>query len=298
MSVFDRWASIRALALVAAISAAALTVAACGGDDDDGGDEAEAGTLEITASGTQNNLSFAVDKTEVPSGATELTLVNETRAGLDGQLGFVEAGEDRSPEEVVQAFRSAVENQPVPSFFRASGGPGTTEPGQSSTVTQDLEAGTYYVLPADDVPTPDELVSFEVTDGDGGELPETEGKVSAVEYSFSGEGLKAGTNPILLENTGGQWHHFLASKLKDDATIEQATEYLQSQGRPSDPSPFEGNPQQGNDIESPVMDPGFSQVIEAELEPGTYAFFCFIPDKQGGPPHVAKGMVSEVVVEE
>jgi uncharacterized cupredoxin-like copper-binding protein len=296
MSVIRR----RAIFLAACVGSAviALGVTACGDDDDDGGDGGDVEAIQLTASGARNDLSFEVDATEVPAGATELTLVNDSQAPVDGQLGFVPAGEDRSPEEVVDAFRSAVENRGVPGFFQAGGGPGVTEPGQSSSVTQDLEPGTYYVLPADDIPAPGDLASFEVTENGDGELPETEGKVSAVEYSFSGEGLKAGTNQILLENTGGQWHHFLASKLKDDATIEQAKTYLESEGGGGGPVPFEGNPEESNEIESTVMDPGFSQVIEADLEPGRYAFFCFIPDKQGGPPHVAKGMVSEVTVEE
>ena len=30
---------------------------------------------------------------------------------------------------------------------------------------------------------------------------------------------------------------------------------------------------------------------------GKYVALCFIPDRQGGTPHVAKGMVSELTVE-
>ena len=33
-----------------------------------------------------------------------------------------------------------------------------------------------------------------------------------------------------------------------------------------------------------------------ELKAGKYAFVCFISDRAGGPPHVAKGMINEVVV--
>ena len=35
----------------------------------------------------------------------------------------------------------------------------------------------------------------------------------------------------------------------------------------------------------------------SNLKKGSYALLCFIPDRQGGPPHVAKGMVSEAKVE-
>ena len=52
-------------------------------------------------------------------------------------------------------------------------------------------------------------------------------------------------------------------------------------------------------MSSTVLDGGKSQIVTANLEAGRYAFLCFISDKQtGGPPHVVKGMVSEVEVTE
>ena len=48
-----------------------------------------------------------------------------------------------------------------------------------------------------------------------------------------------------------------------------------------------------------MIDGGRSELVTANLEAGSYAFFCFVSDKQtGGPPHVVKGMVSEVEVTE
>ena len=38
-------------------------------------------------------------------------------------------------------------------------------------------------------------------------------------------------------------------------------------------------------------------MVNLDLKKGKYALVCFIPDRQGGPPHVAKGMVSEATVE-
>ncbi len=34
-----------------------------------------------------------------------------------------------------------------------------------------------------------------------------------------------------------------------------------------------------------------------ELKKGKYVPVCFISDRKGGPPHVAKGMISEATVE-
>jgi hypothetical protein len=46
-----------------------------------------------------------------------------------------------------------------------------------------------------------------------------------------------------------------------------------------------------------VAEGGLKQVVELELpKAGKYALICFVADRRGGPPHAAKGMVSEVAV--
>ena len=282
----------RAIALLAALALTA-TVAACGSDDDD---SSEPSSVAIEASGAKDAVEITAPS-EADAGPAEITLTNNTDADQDGQLAFVAEGEDHSDEEVVAELQNAVEGKPVADWFQAAGGPGGAPKGDSSTATILLEAGTYYVLPqSDDTVEPGSLTKFTVSGDDGGDLPEADGTVSAVEYSFSGEGLKAGEQTLLLENEGATWHHFLASKLKDGATIEQAKEFLESEGQGGGPPPFEI---EDNAVESSVIDAGRSELVTANLEPGKYAFFCFISDKQtGGPPHVVKGMVSEVEVSE
>ena len=127
------------------------------------------------------------------------------------------------------------------------------------------------------------------------ELPEADGTVSAVEYSFSADGLKAGEQSLLLDNKGGTWHHFQAFQMKPDATIDQVEAVLSEDGGPpGGPPPFE----EDLPVESTVMEGGTQQLVDANLEAGNYAFVCFIADKTGGPPHIAKGMISEVEVTE
>ncbi len=294
MSKFDLGGR-RAVALLAALALSATTVAACGDDDDDSGSsDPSSVAIEVSGSGKAPEVTAPA---EAEAGPAELTLTNSSDADADGQLAFVAEGEDRTEEEVIAELDNAVQGKPVADWFQAAGGPGSTKKGESSTATLVLEAGTYYVLPTTDEGTPPEsLTSFEVTGESDAELPEADGTVSAVEYSFSGEGLKAGEQELLLDNEGGTWHHFLASKMKDGATIEQAKEFLTSQGGGSGPPPFAS---EENAVSSTVIDGGKSQIVTANLEPGSYAFFCFISDKQtGGPPHVVKGMVSEVEVTE
>lgn len=281
----------RAIALLAAL-ALSTSVAACGSDDDE---SSEPSSVAIDISG--KGASEITAPSEVDPGPAEITLTNNSDDEVDGQLVFVAEGDEHSDEEVAAELGKAVQGAPVADWFQAAGGPSTAPKGESTTSTVDLEAGTYYVLPTSDgSPPSDELTKFTVSGESDAELPEADGTVSAVEYSFSGDGLKAGEQTLLLENKGGTWHHFLATKLNEGATIEDAKEFFESEGQSGGPPPVDIENQA---ISSSVMDGGKSEVITANLEAGTYAFFCFISDKQtGGPPHVAKGMVSEVEVSE
>jgi hypothetical protein len=272
--------------------AAALIAAGCGSDDGD-----DPSTLSIEGTGAADAPAFEAPA-EADAGATEIEFTNSSDAPeLDSQLVFT--SEERTDEEVVAELQKAFRGQAVADWFQGGGGPGPTAKGETTTVTQELQEGTYYVVGGEDVPTPP-LTKIEVTADGGAELPDADGTVSAVEYSFSSEEpLRSGEQDLLLENDGGTWHHFLASELKPDATIEQAKEYLMSEGEGGGPPPFVGGPgEPSNAVESTVLEGGTSQIVTANLNPGRYAFFCFIADKTGGPPHVVKGMVSEVTVEE
>lgn len=289
-------------AFITALGALALVGAGCGDDEESGGGgggstatpeatqaaAAEPQTLEITASGTKKALALEAPSS-VEAGPVEITLTNEAKAPADGQLIRVDDGQ--SAEEAAAELKNAENSKPVADWFHAAGGVGAVEPGGTGSVTQVLEPGTYHLLGGEI--RAEEPVTFEVTGEPTGELPSTDGRVTATEYAFGGDGLKAGTAQITLENTGGQWHHFLASRLKDDATMDQVKKFFESEGQDG-PPPLAGRE---NAVESTVMDGGVSQVVDVELEKGRYVFFCFVADREGGPPHVAKGMVSEVTVD-
>lgn len=283
---------LRAAAPLTAILAIGL-IAGCGDDDDGSGTPT---AVAIEASGSEGSLSFDAPA-EVSAGAAEISLTNSSElGGLDAQLVFTP--DEHSDEEVIAELRNAFRGKAVADWFQGGGGVGTTAKGETGTVTQELQPGYYYVVGGEDLPKPP-VTKIEVTDGDGAELPEADATVTAEDYSFSGEGLEAGDSTLLLDNAGEEWHHFLAAELKDGATIEDARSFLESEGgEGGGPPPFVESPGRANEIDSTVLEGGTSQLIDVELEAGRYAFFCFVSDKQGGPPHVALGMVSEITVEE
>ncbi len=282
--------------------AASLALVACGEDEKEstpaggGSSSAAPQKITITATGTEKAPKLEVSGT-AKAGAATIELRNDLEKGpVDGQLVYL--AEEHSDKEVVAEFTKAVRGKPVADWFQGGGGPCCADkPGETSSVTQDLKAGTYAVLAGDDAPK-GPLTRIEVKGEGGPEFEPPAAKVAATEYAFSGEGVKSG-EPVLLENAGGEWHHFLASRLKPDATIADAKKFLRTQkGEP----PFAGKQQEEsvdpeNGIESTVLEGGVSQVVDFTGKPGKYAFFCFIADKKGGPPHVVKGMISEVTVE-
>jgi uncharacterized cupredoxin-like copper-binding protein len=299
---FDRRGSWRAVC--AATAVLALGVAAgCGDDDDDsgsggGGDTTAAessapkqpGSLKITATGPEASPTYEVPAT-VPAGAVKIDFTNNAKGkeGTGAQLVRIEG--EHSDREVVQQLGGAMEGKPVADWFVAAGGVGDIQPGETRTVTQALEPGKYYVLGGQGAPK-GPPATFQVEAGEGAQLAQADAKIIATEYEFTSENLKAGVNQVELRNDGKEWHHFLAGQLKPGATFEEAKKFLETEkGEP----PFVS---EDGAVSSTVMDGGISQIVDVELKPGKYAFFCYVSDRKGGPPHIQQGMVSEVTVEE
>lgn len=270
--------------LAALMLAAAMAFAACGDDEDDGGGgEAAASSVTITASGGK----LSVEGSPRP-GVTEITLRNEDKGEVAAQL--VRITGDHSEAEVKRVYDSSGEGKPIPEWLRAEGGVGTTRPGQSATVTQDLPEGTYYA--ANDEAENTAFAKFEVTGEESdAELPETDAVVTAEEYSFETSGLKAGTQTIAFENAGKEPHHVLALPLQRGKSIADFKRFIQQDNQGQPPVNFERG------ATSTVIDGDKSIVQEVALQKGDYVLVCFISDRKGGPPHAVKGMISPATVE-
>lgn len=269
-------------AVCVATAFALAALAACGSSDED-----QKLSFEISAQGKETKIT---GPESAETGLTEITLANEGESEADLQLLRVEG--DHSADEVVEALGGVISGKPFPDWFFGGGGVGTTGPGESATVTQVLEPGTYFAVntETDGPPEPKALASFEVTGDASDETVEGDATVTAGEYVFtSEEPLPAGKNEIVFDNIGAQPHHLLASKLEGDATAEDALTFFKTEkGKP----PLSEKGTQA----TAVIEGGEAQLVDLDLEPGRYAFYCFITDRQGGPPHALKGMVSEIEV--
>jgi hypothetical protein len=273
------------IALAVGAGVAALALGACGDDDNDSGSsKSEAQALNVTL-GADGKLT-GVQSTE--SGLTKVTFNNQAKGKYDLQLVKVDG--NQTVDQVLK-ITSREGPGPIPGWLHGAGGVGTIAGGTSSSSTQVLDGGKYYVLAEPDEGGKPVTAPLEVSGGKGsGTLPATTAKVTASEYTFKTSGLKAGNQQIEFDNAGAELHHAIFFPLKPGATLAQVKKFFQTEkGQP----PFEVN----KPIPStPVLDTGGKQVIDTKLSPGKYAIVCFLTDRAGGPPHVAKGMITEVDV--
>jgi plastocyanin len=272
------------LASTAALVLGATGLAACGGDDN------QAQTLTLTASGSGKNVEIQTPES-ADTGLAEITLDNGTEGPVDAQMLRVTG--DHAPAEVIKAFAATFEGKPIPDWLYAGGGIGTVGPNATGTVTENLEPGTYYVIntEAGGPPDPKTVPAFEVTgEASEEELPQADATVQAIDYGFEATGLKSGENQIRFENVGAQPHHIIASPLVEGTSTKAARAFLLSgKGRPV-------VEEKGTDTTA-VIEGGDSQNATLVFnKPGEYVLYCFITDRQGGPPHVAQGMVDKVEV--
>jgi hypothetical protein len=284
-----RPASTCCLALLATL----LFAAGCG--DDGGGDGTKSLSIEATEP-AKDSYRFEAPQS-IEAGLVEIQFTNSGKLEHEAQLIKIDG--NRTTEQALKAFDGVVQGRPAPDWFRARGGVGTTKPGGTATVTQRLEPGSYVIVDSGEPEGRDvqphyregavsELtVTGEPTDAG---LPEADATIAAAEYAFTPSGLKAGENKIRFRNNGAQWHHMIVARMNPGASIADVKRFFETE---------EGEPPIGetNALETAVIDGGGEeQLTEVNLESGNYALLCFIPDRTGGPPHVAKGMITEAKV--
>ncbi len=275
---------LRTAALGVFIAGALLAWAGCGG-----GGASKPTVASIEVSGKGRNVDLEVPES-IKGGLVQLDLKNASDGPRDAQIIRVEG--DHEPQEFLKLLER--EGGPIPDWVQDGGGVGTVPPGQTGTVTQNLAEGNYFLFA---IPEGEEKpVSAEFTvEGGGaeGELPQTSAEIVARDYTFDAKGLKPGKNRVLFKNEGQQLHHVVGAPMRPGKTLDDVRKFAREE-EPSGEPPIDE--QAG--FSTAVIDGGVEQVTEIEAKkPGKYALLCFITDRNGGPPHVMKGMIKEVEVQ-
>lgn len=285
----------RRAAAAAALLTLAIGAGACG--DDDGEDEggaaatpaAEVQKLAISSTEKGKQVAWTAPAT-LESGIYEITLTNKGKK--PHAAGLVRIDGDHTPEEALKVIGQ--EEGVIPGWLHGAGGTSGVRPGATGTVTQKLDPGSYMLQ--DDEQDDQTVASTKMIEVTGepvtAELPSAPAQVVMDEYSFRTTGLKAGRNTILMDNAGKELHHTLAFPIAKGKTFADVKKFATTEGEGEGPPPVDFEAGEG----TAVLDGGFQQIVDFDLKPGRYALICFLPDRAGGPPHVAKGMLSELTV--
>lgn len=281
---------------VVCVALAVGVLAGCGDDDDDGGEAAKPVTLGVKVSGDRDKLTIDAP-TSLAAGVATMRVSNATTSSVQADVTLIRADGNHTVDEALKVINADDDGGPIPGWLHGAGGVAPVQPGATETSTQILQPGRYFVIAELDVednePDPATAV-LEVTGKlpEDAALPKTAATITASEYTFKAEGLKAGAQTVRFENSGRELHHAVAFPIQGDATIKEITAFFKEEDEPSGQPPLNFEEFVG----TAVMDGGAAQNIELSFKAGRYALVCFIQNRAGGPPHVALGMVSEVTI--
>jgi hypothetical protein len=170
--------------------------------------------------------------------------------------------------------------------------------GESAVATLNLEPGDYVITDAATFGGKPATAEMKVTDGDEGDLPDTETTVVAAEtgedeYEWELEGLKSGKNQVTFDSEGDEAIHLIiAVPLKGKVPpVSQIKKDLSKEGPPPKYVDFEAAET------SAILDGGKSQTTDFNLKSGEYLFFCPLTDRDGGKSHDQEGLLAVETVE-
>lgn len=287
---------------------------ACQGDGDDG--FSTSGSTSVSQGRTPDvdfevvGREYSFDlPAEVPGGV--VTMSFENRGDLRHEAGIVAAG--ATPVDQVLRDLAPVlggRGTPIPDYLTFYGGVGEIGPGATSVSTLTLPEGNFVMFcslsdidSVDALPRPGPQLpahydsgmarAFTVRRANVDMLPVADGAVRATDYAFALPSLRAGQKTLAFRNDGTQMHFgaFLVfPEGVDEAGARQAMDTVLA--APGGPRP-EGVPEPSDAAYAGPFPPRSGGTFEIDLQSGrTYALVCFLSDRAGGPPHVAKGMLS------
>lgn len=271
---------------------------ACGASEPQRGasvaDAAESPVHEMSITATAEGWDAPAS---TPAGWTRITLSNES----DGlrQAAFLRLEDDKTMDDVFAAIEAGME-EPA-EWMVPFGGVSGVSPGESTTVSVNLDAGQYIVV--DPVPTADGVpgmakgyfMPLVVEESDvATSAPAADLTVNLVDYAFEVDydAFSAGSHTIQVTNSGPQEaHELVVVRLDEGVTVQ---DFLGAFAPDAPGGPLPGQFVAG----TAAFIEGSDNYLEVDLEEGAaYGIICFLPSPTNqGAPHFMLGMVGEFTV--
>ena len=296
MASLSRYA--RSFVIAALAPSLVLAIGACGSSKKSSSSSssgaAKGGSVSLSISESGGKAQFTAPAS-VKGGLVTVILKNQTRNVRTAQFVLI-----KGKHTLGDALKVLKGNGKTPAWMRAEGGLPATAPGFTSTATVNLPAGKYGLVevPGPTSTGPPTATQIRVTPGSAGRLPSTATTVSAAtngkdryKWRISGT-LHPGIKPLTFKSHGKDAIHLIAAvRLIGHPSKTAIIKGLSTNGKP--PAFFDLK----TFAETAALDGGKSQVTELPIAgPGTYVLFCPITDRNGGKPHFAKGLLTNVTV--
>ena len=283
-------------------------ITACNGEDKTPSPAVAAPVPNVVSLTATDGTISAPDS--IPAGWTTFRMANHGNEVHYGHIVRLDDG--RTPKDLVGAYAEAIRTSaPRPAWVKRFGGPGGAAPHDSSSVTQQLEPGSYvWICPVEDsAGTPHftrgetkPFVVFPVAANAAASAgaPTSDATISLADFSFTvAAPLKAGRHTIHVQNGGAEPHDLNLMKLAPGRTIEDVRNFLNPErARRDDAKAAPSLESIGIPVGGGVaaMSPGMSAYFDVNLTPGDYVVFCMVtaPD---GKSHIEHGMVQPLKVE-
>lgn len=277
----------RAIRALLVLAMAALTASALYAQD-----ELPAATISAGADGV------TVPET-LPEGLVAVTFDNP------GEAPFVPILLRLNDEVTMDDFMAGMGGDPAAMTDMATLKGGTMiNPASAAEVTYDFTPGNYALLNfAAEEP---QIATFTVEDDPAIEAgsqvdaePESTLRVALVDFAFGiPVELAAGEQTWLLDNRGQQWHEMVVYKIADDLPLSEAKDLVLQSMEAEDPTAL-GLEQRFLWL---PMSEGERAWVNVDLEPGTYAVACYLPDVEAESPehmhsHLENGMIQFITIE-
>jgi uncharacterized cupredoxin-like copper-binding protein len=232
---------------------------------------------------------------EIPAGMTTFKLTNNGKELHHAALIKLDSG--KTLDDMMAGMKAMKPGSPPPSWVIPAGGPNAAAPGNSTSLTVNLEPGNYvlacFIPDAKGVPHIMKGMAKALTvapnaAANSGE-PASDVTVTLSDYKFDfSTPLTAGQHTLRIHTAPGQPHEFMLFQLAPGKTSSDVTKYIESGMK----GPPPGMPLGG----VAALANGRDVFYTVDLKPGKYAAICFLEDAKDGKPHFTHGMSQDITV--